>query len=108
VAALSGADPTAAFAALAARYLGDPQIEHGTGFGSAPGLRVGGKIFAMLPRDRLVVKLPAERCAAIVAAGEGELLVIGRRTMREWVELDGGDPGAWAALADDALAYVRG
>ena len=106
MAALSEPDP--AFEALAQRYLGLPDVERGTGFGTSPGLRVGGRIFAMLPRDRLVVKLPAERCAAIVAAGEGALLTNGRRTMREWVEVETADPVAWAALADEALVFVRG
>jgi hypothetical protein len=101
-------DATAAFAALSERYAGEPDVEPGTGFGSAPGLRAGGRIFAMLPHDALVVKLPAERCAAMVEAGEGELFVVGKRTMREWVVVDGVDEAAWAALADDALAYVRG
>jgi hypothetical protein len=98
----------AAFAALAERFAGEPDVEPGTGFGSAPGLRAGGKIFAMLPHGELVVKLPAERCAAMVAAGEGRLFVVGRRTMREWLVVDGVDDDAWAALAGDALAYVRG
>src|SRR4051794_19072641 len=98
----------AAFAALAERFAGEPDVEAGTGFGSAPGLRAGGKVFAMLPHGELVVKLPAERCAAMVDAGEGRLFEVGRRTMREWVVVGGVDPAAWAALAGDALAYVRG
>jgi hypothetical protein len=101
-------DPEAAFAVLSERFAGEPDVEPGTGFGSAPGLRVGGKIFAMLPEDALVVKLPAERCAAMADAGEGRPFVVGRRTMREWIVVEGGDEAAWAALASDALAYVRG
>jgi hypothetical protein len=100
-------DPAAAFAALAERYAGDPDIDEGTGFGSAPGLRAGGRIFAMLPHEQLVVKLPAERCAAMVQAGDGRLFTVGRRTMREWLVVESRDRATWAALADDALAYVR-
>jgi hypothetical protein len=62
----------------------------------------------MLPHGELVVKLPAERCAAMVEAGAARSFVVGRRTMREWVVVAGVDPDAWAALATDALAYVRG
>ncbi len=97
----------AAFCALAERLADEPDVASGTGFGSAPGLRVGGKIFAMLPQGELVVKLPGERCAAMVDAGEGRLFVVGRRTMREWLVVDGVDEEAWAALAAEALAYVR-
>jgi hypothetical protein len=102
------ADADAAFATLADRFAAEPDVEPGTGFGSAPGLRAGGKVFVMLPHGELVVKLPAERCAAMVDAGAGRLFVVGRRTMREWVVVGGVDPEAWAALADEALAYVRG
>jgi hypothetical protein len=101
-------DAEAAFEVLAERYAGQPGIDRGTGFGSAPGLRADRKIFAMLPHGELVVKLPADRCAAMVAAGEGRLFQVGRRTMREWLVVDGVDGARWAALADDALAYVRG
>ncbi len=101
-------DAEAAFAAVAERFLAEQDVEPGTGFGSAPGLRVRGRIFAMLANGELVVKLPADRCAALVEAGDGRLFVIGRRTMREWLAVEGVDADAWAALAADALAYVRG
>ena len=104
---MSDDDAETAFAALAARFEAEPDVEHGTGFGSAPGLRAGGRIFAMLPHGELVVKLPAERCAAMVEAGEGRLFAVGNRTMREWLVVDGVDADGWAALADDALTYVR-
>jgi hypothetical protein len=49
------------FEQLSARLLTDPAVSRGTGFGSAAGLRVGRKIFAMLGRDgELVVKLAKE------------------------------------------------
>jgi hypothetical protein len=98
----------AAFLELSERFAREPDVESGTGFGAAPGLRAAGKIFAMLPHDALVVKLPADRCAAMVAAGDGEHFVVGRRTMREWVVVKGVDTDAWAALAAEALTYVRG
>ena len=36
------------FDQLAVQFLTDPTVTQGTGFGSSPGLRTGGKIFAML------------------------------------------------------------
>lgn len=96
------------FAALAERFRGEPGVEPGTGFGSSPGLRVEGKIFAMLPYGELVVKLPAERCQALVRSGAARPFVSGKRTMREWVVIGTGDSDSWAELAGEALAYVRG
>jgi hypothetical protein len=101
-------DAEAAFARLAARFGDELGVSAGTGFGKAPGLRAGTKIFAMLPHGELVVKLPAARCDELLAAGEGRAFVVGKRTMREWVVVDGLDDERWAALAGEALAYVRG
>ena len=100
-------DARSAFAALAERFTADPDVDTGTGFGSAPGLRVTGKIFAMLPEEELVVKLPRERCEELVSAGEGRLFVIGKRTMREWVAIPTVDRDRWTELASEALAFVR-
>ena len=102
------AEAEAAFTALAKRFEPEPDVSSGTGFGTARGLRADGRIFAMLPHGQLVVKLPAERCSALVDAGAGQLFVVGRRTMREWVVIEGVDDEAWAALTAEALAYVRG
>lgn len=80
----------------------------GTGtrhFGSAT-LRVQGRIAAMTPGDHLVVKLPAPRVAALVAAGEGLPFPAGRPPMREWVAIVSDDPQAWHGLVEEALAYV--
>ncbi len=83
-------------------------MTEGTGFGAMPGLRAGGKIFAMLHEGELVAKLPADRCAALVAAGGARPFEIGRRRMREWVSVEPDGPHDWAALAREALAFVRG
>jgi hypothetical protein len=96
-----------AFAALVERYAGEPDVDLGTGFGTAPGLRVGGKIFAMLPHGELVVKLPAERCTALIEAGGARAFVIGTRTMREWLVVEGIDADGSSSLAAEALDYVR-
>ena len=101
-------DAEAAFETLVGRFVREPDVTVGTGFGASPGLRVDGRIFAMLPAGALVVKLPADRCAAMAEAGDGSLMVSGKRTMREWLVVDGVDEDAWAALTADALDYVRG
>jgi len=79
----------------------------GSGFGRSA-LRFQGKIFAMLVRGRLVVKLPAPRVDALVAAGDGVRFDANKGTpMREWLSLDPGSGQDWLALAREALDFAR-
>ncbi len=91
------------FDAVANRFLGEPGVSEGQMFGM-PVLKVGGKVFAGLWEGQLVVKLPAERVQALIAAGAGSAFApMAGRTMKEWV-LVGDD----AELAAEALAFVSG
>lgn len=95
------------FERIAARHRSDPSVSAGTGFGSSPGLRVDGKVFAMLVQDQLVVKLPRVRVDDLVAAEQGERFDPGHgRVMKEWVAVPVTHAGDWAGMVDDALAYV--
>jgi hypothetical protein len=72
----------------------------------AGALKVGGKIFAMPAQGTLVLKLPAGRVDALVAAGLGTHFDPGHgRVMKEWVALRGGED-RWLALAREARAFV--
>ncbi len=94
------------FAAVCAAQLERPEVAEGRMFGST-GLKVGGKVFAMLVRGELVVKLPRERVEALVAGGEGHPFDPGHgRLMKEWVALSPTDANDWLALADDAREFV--
>lgn len=96
------------FAGVAARFLDEPDVSSGTGFGKCPGLRTGGKIFAMLVHDRLVVKPPSERVGALIAAGAAERFSSGRRRpMKEWASIGLAGTEDWQALADEARHFVR-
>jgi hypothetical protein len=95
------------FGDIVARLGREPGVEEGRAF-HAPGLKVGGRIFAMLVAGELVVKLPAERCAALVQDGAGRPFQSGRRQMREWVAVDEARADGWPELAAEALAFVRG
>jgi hypothetical protein len=106
------ADPTLAtdrFAALVDALSGEPGVAlgHGRrGFGSGT-LMVGGRIFAMVADDRLVVKLAAGRVATLIATGRGHPFGAGKLVpLREWTGLDE-SAGDWAELAREALAFVR-
>jgi hypothetical protein len=97
----------AAFAAIAELLLGEPEVSEGTGFGRNAGLRIRGKIFAMLVGGELVVKLPAERCAGLAANGSARPFESGRgRPLREWISVGEGARPEWPALAREALAFV--
>ena len=79
----------------------------GGGFGRSA-LRFQGRIFAMLVRGRLVVKLPAGRVDALVEAGHGVRFDANKGTpMREWLSLDPGSGQDWLALAREALDFAR-
>ena len=100
--------PEERFDRIAVRHLADAGVSEGTGFGANAGLRVRGKIFAMLVRGQLVAKLPAERVAAIVAAGQGTHFDAGKgRPMREWASIPPDAGADWDALADEARSFVR-
>jgi hypothetical protein len=78
----------------------------GGGFGSSA-LRYHNKIFAMLVRGRLVVKLPRQRVDFLVEAGEGIRFDANKGTpMKEWFSLDPASELAWQPLAQEALGFV--
>ncbi len=72
------------------------------------GLTVEGKVYAFLSKgEGLVVKLPAERVAELTSQGAARQVVMGARTMREWVELPQPDETLWRRAMTEAAAYVR-
>ena len=78
----------------------------GRKFGSSA-LRVRGRIFAMVSRGRLVLKLPAERVSELIDAGEGETYDGGKgRPLKEWVSLEPGRQDNRLGLASEALKFV--
>ena len=99
---------------LVERMLADGEATYGNaasdgskgGFGSTA-LKTGGRIFAILAHDRLVVKLPAKRVEELVASGLGRRFDPGHgRLQREWLDVDGDDFETWVGLATEAEAFV--
>jgi hypothetical protein len=84
-----------------------PGVTAGTGFGQNAGLRVDNRIYAMLVRSELVVKLPKDRVDGLLAEGVARRFDAGKgRPMKEWavVSLDAG--GRWRALVEEARTFV--
>jgi hypothetical protein len=89
---------------LARAFAGESDVSRGRGFAREV-LKREGKIFAIDYGEAVVFKLPAARCAALVAAGAVPF-DRGRGTpLREWVVV--ADRDAWVELASEALAFAR-
>ena len=98
---------TALFLALAGGL--DETAHDRTGprrFGSRE-LQVDGAAFAMVVRGALVLKLPEDRVAALLADGRGGPFGGSGRPYREWVALADGEPATDLPLAREALAFAR-
>ena len=99
------------FETLVRELVGRPGVAVGSGkrgFGS-DALTVYGRIFAMLTRGHLVLKLPAERVADLIASGAGAPFDAGKgKPMREWVTLIRASDGQPRELAEAAMSFVGG
>jgi TfoX/Sxy family transcriptional regulator of competence genes len=102
----------ARFGELVARLLDQPAVtppDSGRGRFGSNGLKVNGKIFAMLVGGRLVVRLPKARVDALVASGDGERYDPRHdgRLMREWLVLNESSAVDWLQTATQALQFTR-
>lgn len=93
------------FAPVVDAFAADPAVTAGRMMASF-GLKVNDKIFAMVVRGRLVVKLPKTRVDEMVGGGVGEHFETGQgRRMKEWIAVTG-DTG-WVDLAGEAYGFVK-
>ncbi len=96
------------FESIVAEALADPRVVKAKMFGST-GLKVAGKVFAMVVKGKLVVKLPKERVATLIASGHGEYFDPGHgRLMKEWVAVQPGERAEWFSLVNEAKHFVGG
>jgi len=102
--------PERRYAELVRKLSSNPgvTISSGKGFGSTGQLKAGGRIFAMLVRGELVVKLPRSRVDELVGQGDGARFDAGKgKPMREWFVLSPSSGMRWPGLAEEALNFVK-
>jgi TfoX/Sxy family transcriptional regulator of competence genes len=91
-----------------AHFRGDGGVERARMFG-ASGLSVDRKMFAMLHRGELVVKLDPARCNGLVEGGIAKFFDPGHgRLMKAWVGVSAAHARLWTSLAVEARSYVTG
>ena len=78
------------------------------GFGSTGQLKVNNRIFAMLVRGELVVKLSKDRVDDLVESGKARRFDPRRngRLMKEWAVIPATPAAQWLPLAREALSFV--
>lgn len=72
--------------ALRAALADWPQVSIHSKFGNAS-FQTGAKVFAFTRPEGIAMKLPESRIRALVEKRHAEFLVMGKRTMREWMLL---------------------
>ncbi|HEX3811242.1 MAG TPA: hypothetical protein VHX59_00240 [Mycobacteriales bacterium] len=97
------------FDKLAEDYVRRPGVSLGRMMSSRHVLSVNRKIFAMLVRDKLVVKLPKARANALVGSGAALAFEPSTgRSMKEWIVLEMPDKKQWQGLIREAFSYIDG
>jgi len=92
------------FAPVIAAFAGDRKVTSVRKFAST-NLTAGDKVFAFTNKMGMVVKLPAPRISALIAAGQAVRLVMGKREMKEWAIILPGK-ASWPQIAREALKFV--
>lgn len=94
------------FAPVVAAFARDRQVKCGRMFSSNSVLNVNGKIFAMLTKGNLVVKLPKQRVDELVQDGCTHFDPGHGRLMKEWAVVVPGKMN-WIELAREAHKFVK-
>lgn len=99
-------EPDPSFAPVAKAFAKDRNVTAGLMMASY-GLKVKGKIFAMLVRGQLVVKLPKHRIDEMIEDGKGQRFDPGHgRLMKEWVVIFA-KKESWVGIAQEAHSFVK-
>ena len=93
----------------AAPLLAEGVIDEGTIMGG-PCARAAGE-FVGMPHHKgpgIVVKLPRDRVAELIGAGEGQPFAPAGKVFREWVLVEAHDEDRWRELLRESVAFVAG
>ena len=96
------------FASILQKMLKEQGITQTKMFG-IPGIKTGGKMFAMSVKGELIVKLPKGRVDALLASNKGKPfyhLFDKSRVMKEWVAIGQKNKHNWIKLAQEAKDFV--
>ena len=99
--------PEAHYAAIVAALIKAKgvTISSRRGFGQS-GLMIHEKLFAVLRGPTLLLKLPADRVAELIASKEGNAFDAGKgKPMREWITIGPHAHAKWLQLAREALQF---
>ncbi len=100
-------DPAEVFEDLREGFVDIPGVSDGRMFQS-DGLTYGGKVFAALSKGQLLVKLPADRVAALIDDGVGLPFDANKgRPMREWMLVPMAEHSQWPPIAAEALSFAQ-
>lgn len=95
------------FRSLIQDFITDPAVSTGKMFGTQA-LKINGKVFAMLVKEKLVVKLPKDRVGTLIANQVGEQFDPGHgRLMKEWVVIEASTLREWMDLMLEAREFVN-
>jgi len=70
---------------------------------------IGRKVFAFTKGEGVVIKLPKEKIKQLLDKGNAEVLVMGKRAMKEWVIIKYKDPNEYKnalELFNESMTYV--
>src|SRR5439155_17251388 len=103
--------PEERYEALVAALVGAPGVTPPDSAGpkrfGSTSLKINNKMFAMLARGRLVLKLPRHRVDELVASGTGERWDPGKgQPQKEWLSVDLSSDDDWLPLATEAMDFV--
>ncbi len=100
-------DPRTLYDGLTDDLLYDPAVGRSTMMGY-PCVRRAGRFFASFDTraEALVVKLPRERVAELIAEGTGEPFAPNGRVFREWATIPDPDPPLWEQLLAEARDFA--
>jgi hypothetical protein len=100
-------DRNAVYQTIVTRCLLDADVSLGKML-KAESIQVKGKSFAYLGTDGLVVKLPADRVSEMEELKVGKRLIVGKRTMKEWLVVADTQSDRWPDLVAEAQQFVGG